>query len=69
MITAYHSGYLQDDFRATGKLTLNLGIRYEYEPGQKEENNKYAVGFDKNISLYVPMRNRYGRHMRTAQAG
>ena len=54
MITAYHSGYLQDDFRATNKLTLNLGIRYEYEPGQKEENNKYAVGFDKNISYTFP---------------
>ena len=47
--TDYQAGYLQDDWRVTSKLTLNLGIRYEYEPGVHERNNHYAVGFDRNV--------------------
>ena len=31
--------YLQDDWRATGKLTLNLGIRYEYSTPYWEKDN------------------------------
>jgi hypothetical protein len=34
---AYYAGYLQDDYKATKKLTLNLGVRYEYF-GQLVEN-------------------------------
>ncbi len=48
--TAYQAGYIQDDFRATSKLTLNMGFRYEYEPGVHERNNHYAVGFDRNAT-------------------
>jgi hypothetical protein len=33
----YYSGYFQDDYKATKKLTLNLGVRYEYF-GQLLEN-------------------------------
>jgi hypothetical protein len=32
-------GYLQDDWRATRKLTLNLGLRYEYSTPYWERNN------------------------------
>ena len=51
--TGYNAFYLQDDWRATSKLTLNLGIRYEYEPGVHERNNRYAVGFDRSASYTV----------------
>ena len=35
----YYGGFVQDDFRVTPKLTLNLGLRFEYESGIQEENN------------------------------
>ena len=43
----YWAGYIQDDYRVTDKLTLNLGLRYEYETGISENNNNWVVGFDR----------------------
>lgn len=48
--TDYQATYLQDDWRATQKLTLNLGIRYEYEPGVHERSNHYSVGFNRGVT-------------------
>jgi hypothetical protein len=46
----YHAVYLQDDYRVTSKITLNFGLRYEYEPGVHDRNNNYAVGFDRTVT-------------------
>ena len=44
----YYAGYLQDDFRISGNVTLNAGIRYEYETGMGEAQNRITVAFDKD---------------------
>lgn len=38
----YFGGYMQDDYKATAKLTLNLGIRYEVETGRNERYNRLS---------------------------
>src|SRR5262249_53431443 len=43
----YYAAYLHDDFRVNNKLTLNIGLRYEFETGLKERSNNFVVGFDK----------------------
>ena len=35
-------GYLQDDYKATDRLTLNLGVRYEFGTPQWDRDNKLA---------------------------
>jgi hypothetical protein len=40
----YYSGYFQDDYQVTQKLTLNLGVRYEYF-NQLAENNGNQSNF------------------------
>jgi trimeric autotransporter adhesin len=46
----YHAFYVHDDFRLNPKLTLNLGIRYEYESGLRARDNALLVGFDPNVA-------------------
>lgn len=51
---SYNALFAQDDVRLSDKLTFNIGLRYEYELGQSEKNNRYNVGFDENVvSSYV----------------
>ena len=46
----YYSAYFQDDWRASNKLTLNYGVRFEKESGLAEADNQLVVGFDKNAT-------------------
>ncbi len=42
----YWAGWLNDDWKPTPKLTLNLGLRYEYEGPNSERNQKANTYFD-----------------------
>lgn len=43
----YTAGFVQDDWKLRRNLTLNLGVRYEYEPGTGEAN-QLVTNFDFN---------------------
>ena len=38
--------YFQDDFRVNDRLTLNMGLRWEYEPGSTDADNRLSVRYD-----------------------
>jgi outer membrane receptor protein involved in Fe transport len=42
----YFGVYLQDDIKVTPKLTVNLGLRYEYEAALTERFNRLVTAFD-----------------------
>jgi hypothetical protein len=46
------SAYLMDDFKVNGKLTLNLGVRYDLFTPQVEQQNRLA-NFDFATGLFV----------------
>ena len=46
----YYGGYIQDDFRVNSKLTLNGGVRFEYESGLREAEDRFTVGFDRTVN-------------------
>ena len=50
-----HFGYLQDDWRASSKLTLNLGVRYEFGTPQWEDDN-FLTNFDPATATLIQAR-------------
>ena len=51
----YNAVYLHDDFRLNTKLTLNFGVRYEYETGLRGRDNALVTGFDRSITSPIPV--------------
>jgi len=49
-IANYYGLYIQDDFRVTSKLTVNIGMRWEHEPGVYEQNNGMIVNFNGTVA-------------------
>ncbi len=42
----YYAAYVQDDWRASSRFTLNFGLRLEHETGMSEADGNFTVGFD-----------------------
>lgn len=49
----YNGMFIHDDWKITHKLTLNLGVRYEYEGATNERYNRNVYGFDQTVSSPV----------------
>jgi len=53
MLTPYYGAFVQDTWRVTPKLTLNLGLRMEYEPGSTERYDRMIGAFDPKLTLPI----------------
>ena len=71
ILNKYSAGFIQDDWRVTRKLTLNLGLRYEYETPRTERYDRTTRGFDANAPspIQVPGLNLRGGLLFAGQGG
>jgi hypothetical protein len=53
LTSQYEALYFHDNWRATGKLTLDLGLRWEHEPPETERYNRAVNGFDPTATLSI----------------
>ncbi|HEY7059710.1 MAG TPA: carboxypeptidase regulatory-like domain-containing protein, partial [Vicinamibacterales bacterium] len=51
--TWYHAFFVQDDWKVSNKLTVNLGVRYEYEGATTDSSNRNVRGFDPAAMLAI----------------
>ena len=46
METELYAGYIQDDFKLSRRITLNLGLRYEFDTPWHDPDHNSSVGLD-----------------------
>jgi hypothetical protein len=51
--TWYHGLFIQDDWKMSDKLTINVGLRYEYEGATTDSLNRNVRGFDPDASVSI----------------
>ena len=52
MINKYYAGYIQDSFRVTPKLTLNLGLRYDFSPPSINQHGRGTFSWELGKYVY-----------------
>ena len=53
MFSPYYGGYLQDSWRVSRRLTLNLGMRLEFEGGPTERYNRMIGYYDRTARNFL----------------
>ena len=53
MTSPYYGVFVQDTWRAASNLTLNFGLRFEYEGGIKESEDRWLTEFDPAAGLAI----------------
>ena len=53
MSNPYYGVFFQDTWRAGSNLTLNFGLRFEYEGGIKESDDRWLTEFDPSAALAI----------------
>jgi hypothetical protein len=61
----YMGYYVQENWRVNRKLTVNAGLRYEYEWAPVEDLNRQIAGFDPNQTLAIggPAKTEYAANL------
>jgi hypothetical protein len=49
----YHGIWFQDDWKVSDRLTLNLGLRYDYEGATYDSEDRNLRGFDPDATLAI----------------